>query len=376
MRSTGWVTAALVLITGTGLHAQEASALAGTWKRAKADGSAAGVYRFTAADGGLQGEMVDAQDGTCTVKLASAGDGLEGTATWKDSESGAELEVRWELRPRGENELKGRCEWKEWVFYDDGQAKVGSSGWDDYTFQRVTRVGLVTEGEAEEAFGSPVEDLAALRGGWVGAGGAWSVTVTEDGKWVDFTPVGHKLAERIRLENQRGTLRGGATLANSQGCQVELGLEDGALVGRSSWKDADLGDKGQSGWAPVKFTRIPRLDAGEAPAEAAPEPGEEGTIAGVWKRDDGLYLRLAAGPGKLEGDLVDRDGAVKARVSFEARGGLWVGRANWDGAEATWELSRAGDALTGRCEWLDAHEGAVVGRGWSARSFKRLRRVM
>lgn len=379
---------ATIFVAAAGLQAQEPAELAGTWKRTKAGGEPAGSYRLTASNGGLEGELTDPEEGTtCLVKLAVSGGEMTGTATWKDLENNDQLEVRWEFKLEGSTKATGRCEWKKWDFYDDG-AKVAESGWEDYTLERQVsrKIGLVTEGEdpGPVEAGMQVDDPAALVGGWLGPGGAWTLTISD--KWIDLHPVGHQLAERVRMEKKRDRggnqyLGGGATLANSQGCKVELALDsEGDLVGRASWREEGNPDES---WSPVKFTQIPDTDSGEGlPGDEvpAPEAGETTSIAGdageVWKREDGLYLRLKPGAGKLEGELTDKEGNLKARVTLEEQGGLWVGRANWEGAEATWELSRSGDALTGRCEWLDAHEGQVIARGWVARSFKKLRRVM
>ena len=379
---TRWVSIASLLIAAAAAPAQEPSELSGTWKRTKAGGEPAGVYRLTASNGGLEGELTDPEEGTaCLVKLALSGSDLTGTATWKDFENNDQLEVRWEFKLEGTDKATGRCEWKKWEFYDDG-ARVAESGWEDYVLERQAsrRIGLVTDGEdpgAPEA-GQQLDDPGYLVGGWVGPGGPWALSVSD--KWIDLQPVGHQLAERIRLERKNdGTLlKGGAILGNSQGCKVELVIDgEGDLVGRASWKEEQ---GGAEGWSPIKFEQIPDTDSGEGdPSEEveAPEPGETTSIANeVWKREDGLVLRLARGAGKLEGELTDRDGNVQARVTLEEQGGLWVGRANWEGAEAVWELSRQGDTLTGRCEWLDAHQGQVVARGWVPRSFKKLRKVM
>ena len=375
-----WMLLALSLLVGGGVRAQEAGQLAGAWKRTKVSGQGQpNVYRLEAKEGGLQGELLNAQDGSCKVELTLSGAELKGSARWEDESSGEALAVAWELKVESPDRLTGRCEYKVWEFFDDGQAKVSESGWEDYVFERVRRVGLVSEGVAEEApFGTPLEDQQQLVGGWVGPGGAWALTIVPGGEWMDLTPVGHQLAERIRLKDERGTLKGGATLPGGQGCEVELAFDEGALAGRSSWREEGLEGEGSQGWSPLRLERLPRIDQGEGAAPDAPAPGDEGSPGqvSVWRRDDGTYLRLREGPGGLEGDLVDRDGALKARVSLQARGGLWVGRANWDGAEANWELARQGDQLIGRCEWIDVHEGQVVARGWSARSFKKLRRVM
>jgi hypothetical protein len=368
--------AVVPLVLGAGAaRAQEAGELAGVWRRVKASGGGGDLYRLQAQDGGLTGELIGAEEGSsCTLQLTLTGGKLEGTATWKDAETGAELAVRWELQVQGPRQLRGRCEWKEWEFYADG-ARVAASGWEDYSFERQARVGLVTEGSADEPpFGNEIEDLAALEGGWEGPGGPWALTRVEGG-WIDLLPVGHELASRIRLKDERGTLRGGATLPGNEGCKVELAFDEGKLTGRASWREGS-GDAAVEGWSPLVLSRLPRTDAGATAAPEAPAPGEEGPLVGVWKRDDGLFLRLREGPGGLEGDLVDREGKLQARVSLQGQGGLWTGRANWDGAEAGWELARQGDELTGRCEWIDTWQGRVAARGWVGRTFKRLRRVM
>lgn len=378
-RSIGFWLAWAALSGLAAASAQDASQLAGTWKRTKVAGQGEpSLYRLTAEGSKLTGQLLNApEDGACSVELTLDGKQLTGTARWHDESTKEDLSVRWELTVAGPDKLTGRCEFKVWAFYDDGRVEVDESGWEDYVFERGKRVGLVTEGEAEEApFGSPVEDPSQLEGGWMGPGGAWALSRVPGGPWIDLTPVGHTLAQRIRVKDERGILKGGATLDGNEGCLVELAYDDGVLTGRSSWQEQ--GGEGNKGWSPLKLTRLPRIDAGSEPAPDAPAAGEGGSPGplSVWKRDDGLYLRLKEGPGGLEGDLVEKDGTLKARVSLQAKGGVWVGRANWDGAEANWELSRQGSELVGRCEWIDVHDGRVVARGWSARGFKQLRRVM
>ncbi len=106
----------------------------------------------------------------------------------------------------------------------------------------------------------------------------------------------------------------------------------------------------------------------------APSPGQ-GSLVGVWKRDDGLYLRVREEGGRVHGVLSDAEGLVHCRVRFQEEGGVWIGLANWERFESRWELSRGSAGLSGRSQWVDLLGDQVVASGWSPRSFVQLPRV-
>jgi hypothetical protein len=349
--------------------------LAGLWRRLPTqEAPDARYFRLAATADGLAGDCVNPPEGIqYHVALALKDGKLTGKATLDDS--GSKVDVAWDLTVKDADHLDGRSEYVMWN--DDGS--VAGRGWEPHGFERVARVGLVTDQEgAEEPYGDPIDDLPALAGGWAGPGGAWALAV-DRGK-ATLTPVGHHDGLTITLGLERGALRGTVTTAG-QATKVELALSEGKLEGRAEWvAGADLGDAAERGWAPVALTRLPRTDgsAAGAAAAAAPEPPEAGAAApldGVWRRDDGLFVRLHPEGGAVVGVLSDADGVVKARLHLEAKDGRFVGAANWDGVEARWELSATSAGLVGRCEWVDAADGRVVSRGWLARTFSALRRV-
>lgn len=351
--------------------AQSVEELAGTWRRVGGEENPKiGVYELQASAGALEGHMLNAPEGfTCDVSLADQGDGkLEGTATWTEAAVDQSIESSWELQVKDDHTLMGRCQWKVW----NADGSVADQGWDDYTFEKVTRVGLVVDGEdAEEPFGDPLPEPAQVFGGYRGPGGAWSIRLQlHDWK---ITPVGdHHPGVSITLQDNRGILTGKATLADGSVSDVELAWDDTAkgFSGRSSWTEGD-----KTGWAPLKFERLPRVDAGimGRPAES-PKPGED-DIAGVYKREDGLYLRLQGDTSAVTGDLVERDGTVHARVRLDNQGGIWKGTGNFDGTETAWELSLHGDHLSGCSEFVDQLDGQDVVRSRCVREFTRLKRI-
>ncbi len=368
-RHTALTLALLVLFAGSA-HAQSLEELEGVWKRLPAQGGGEARYLHLELNGSgaLEGPMVNpplAEEGiACSVALQLEGAQLTGDATWTEGDFAAT--ARWEFSVSSKDELRGRCEWLSW----EG-SEVFDRGWDEgMQMVRVPKVGWVTEGEAEAPFGDEIEDLAALTGGWLGPDGeGWAVVVT--GEQVSLTrKTGAPL--NMVLANERGTLRGVLAVDGVE-CQVELVFEagEGHLVGRSSWTAGPV-----TGWAPVAFTRLERSEVGPegVSAEAPVASGE--TPSGVWKRDDGLYLRFRQEAGELVGELLEKPGTVRARLRFAHKAGLWVGTANWGGYETTFELGLddAGQ-LIGRAEWVDLHQGQVVARGWSGRTFKALRRV-
>lgn len=349
-------------------RAQSAQELAGLWRRLPTNDSGEKFYRLAVgADGALEGVLLAPPEGLeCHVSLRVEGDKLVGAGAWIEGEHRAE--AKWELTLEGADEASGRVEWLDW----EG-GTVYERGWEQHRFERVARKGLVTtgDGQADEPFGDPIQDLTPLAGGWAGPGGPWALTV--DGTRARLTPVGHHDGLVIELQEERGVLRG---KVESLGTEVELAWSEGALEGRSAWVEGE-GEVAQRGWAAVSFTRLPRLDGVEGAGEAMePQPGDAAAILdGVWRRDDGLFLRLRPEGQAAVGVLSTKSGDVRCRVRLEGQGGRWIGAANWDGVEARWELALSDGALAGRCEWLDTHDGRVIARGWSGRAFKPLRRV-
>jgi hypothetical protein len=372
---------ALIALTAFALLAPAASAqdaptaadVAGLWERVKTTDSASKLYAFTANGDALEGEMLTPPQGmTCSVALALEDGTWKGAATFEEPDYDP-IVTAWEFS-YADGKLTGRSEWVSWD--DDGNE---SRGWEDHTFVRVASVGLVTEGSAEEApFGDPVDPLSALAGGWKGPGGAWELKV--DGTSVSLKPIGHMDEVLISLTDERGILRGHATLPGGGSCDVELALDEGRLNGRSSWiQGADLpeglADRAVKGWSPIGFERLERLEVGPADANAdAPAAGGD-ALSGVWKRDDGHYLRARVEAGEVVGVLCDADGNAQARLRFVHEAGVWVGTANWGDFETRWELSVGEGGLTGRAEWVDVHDGQVIARGWSGRTFTALQKV-
>ncbi len=365
---------ALLALASTAAVAQAQSAddLAGLWRRLPTQDSDEKFYRLAvSADGALEGVLLDPPEGLeCLLSLRVEGKKLVGVGAWVEGEHRAE--AKWELTLDATDKASGRLEWLDWE-----AGTIYERGWEQHRFERVARRGLVTtgDGQTDEPFGDPIERLAPLAGGWVGPGGPWALTV--DGSSARLTPVGHHDGVVVDLAVEGGALRGKVA---SLGTEVELAWSEGELQGRAAWVEGE-GDVAQRGWAPVTFTRLPRLDGVEGTGEATePQAGEpaQAALDGVWKRDDGLFLRLRPEGQAAVGVLSTASGEVRCRVRLEQAGGRWVGAANWDGVEARWELSSAGSdvgALGGRCEWVDAHEGRVVARGWSGREFRPLRRV-
>ncbi|MCO5166976.1 MAG: hypothetical protein M9894_11485 [Planctomycetes bacterium] len=367
MRQASFALGALLALASVA-SAQSARDLEGLWRRLPAGESGEKFYRLAAtSDDALEGALLDPPDGLeCHVALKVSGKKLTGAGTWVEGEHRAE--AKWELTLDAPGKASGRLEWLDW---EDGT--IHGRGWEPHRFERVARVGLVTEGDgqAEEPFGDPVDALEPLAGGWAGPGGAWSLEVT-GAKRARLVPVGHHDGQTIEVEVQRGVLRG--TVAGL-GTEVELAWSEGKLDGRAAWTEGQ-GEVSQRGWAAVTFTRLRRIDGVEgAGAASEPAAGEAAPLDGVWRRDDGLFLRLQPEGGQAVGVLSARDGAVRCRVRLEAKNGRWVGTANWDGVETRWELTASGGGVAGRCEWVDVHDGRVVSRGWAGRVFKPLRRV-
>lgn len=373
LRALGLAVVALALLAGSA-PAQTAADLAGTWKRLPTkDSPDVRYFRLAPAGEGLEGTLLNPPEKVeCKLALEVKGGKLTGAATWVFDGVAEKTTTSWDfaLDPKGQK-LSGR---NEVLIYSEADELEGKE-WEPRTLERVTRVGLVTTGEAEEAFGEPIADLPGLQGGWRGPGGGWAITV--EGGQVGLVPVGHSDGVRISVKDERGSLKGRASLPNGSS-DVELAMDDGKLAGRASWReqDASLGELAQAGWGPLSFERLPRLDPGTEAAPERPAAGEAGPLDGVWKRDDGRYLRVKVEGGQTVGVLSGKDGKPVCRVRLEEKSGVWEGAANWDGVEARWELVKAADgSLSGRCEWVDALDGRAVARGFAARKFAPMRRI-
>ncbi len=366
---------------------QSVEELEGVWMRPGLEG---GENRYlhlqVNGDGALEGPMVNpplAEEGIgCSLVLRLDEDGkVVGEATWTEQQWAER--AAWEFTIASADELRGRSEWLDWE-----EGKVWERGWDEHSLVRVPRVGWVTEGEGEAPFGDEVEDLTALQGGWLGPhGDGWALTVDGDRVTLRNMDVSsrdlihsHRTLNgtttgpmSVPLVHERGTFRGVVQIGGVES-QVELAYDaaEGVLVGRASWQAGPV-----QGWSPLRFTRLPRAEQGPAEASAEAPAASGATPHGVWKRDDGLYLRLRPEGQELVGELVERSGAVTARLRLQQQAGVWSGPANWGSYETTWELSLSEEdgTLSGRGQWVDLHEGQVVARGWSGRTFSALRRV-
>ena len=354
---------ATLLLVGAALVASAGEEdVLGVWKR---PGETDRYYVIEKTDAGLGGRLVNPPFATmsCSLELELVENELRGVCHWTEESEGKTYtaDTKWEFKI-GEA-LTGRAEAMDW----EGGV-VYHREWVAYTLERVARTGLVTEGEAGEAgFGEELGELANLAGGYTGPGGAWAASV--EGEELVLTPVGHHEGTTVRLKNERDTLRGEAKLADGSVSKLELGFNEGALAGRSSWNAGPV-----EGWSPLSFARLERTEASEGDA-SAPTAGE-GPIAGVWKRADGLYLRVRTdAAGATTGVLSDAAGAVKARLTLGEREGVWKGTVNWGDYETKLELAVAGDELKGRGQWADLSEGKLVATGWSGRSYKRLKRL-
>lgn len=356
-------TLAALLVLSAALSATAQDELAGVWKRT---GETERFYVIEKGADGFTGRLVNPpfESMVCTLALSDSKGKVSGKCHWveKADDTSYEADTAWDFTLTGDT-LTGRAEAMDW----EGGV-VYHREWVAYTLERVTRTGLVTEGEADEGegFGEEIGELSAFAGGWLGAGGAWGAAV--DGDELVLTAVGHREGVTIRLKNERGTLRGEAKLANGKTCKIELGFSEGALSGRTSWSAGPV-----EGWAPLSFKRLEGAlpDRVDAPA---PEAGS-GELSGVFKRDDGLYLRVSKKADGVTGVLCDKEGKVSARLTFTESGGIWTGTANWGDYETQWELAVGEDGIKGRCQWADTHEGKLIATGWGARTFTTLKRL-
>lgn len=359
LRNAALTVFALCAVTQSAL-AQSADEVAGVWVR---EGKTPRYYVLEKGEDGLTGKLSNPPFETmsCDLALKIENGRLVGSASWTEKVGDKEYKeaTAWEFKLSGD-ELRGRAEaidWEEGVVY--------SREWVDYTLKRVERKGLVTSGEAEEAFGEDPGALGAFVGGWKGPGGPWAASL--EGDTLTLTAVGHHDGVAIPLKNERGTFRGEAKIDGVVN-KLELGWSEEKLAGRSSWTAGPV-----TGWAPVSFERLTRTEVGSDKVDAP--AASEGPITGVWKRDDGLYLRVRNEGDAVKGALSEVGGKIVARVTFTQKDGVWHGLANWGSYETSWELSVAGGALTGRCEWVDLHDGKLVAKGWGGRTFTGLKRL-
>ena len=100
--------------------------------------------------------------------------------------------------------------------------------------------------------------------------------------------------------------------------------------------------------------------------------GDELHVARLQEGPQGLRPALDGTVGSV---LSRADGKAKCRLRFELKDGTWKGLANWGRYETKWELSVTADGLVGRAEWITVLKGKIVTRGWSGRTFTKLKRV-
>lgn len=396
MMRFGSALALVLAISGTAAAQTVPTAqdVVGLWKRlGNKETHTERYYNITLKPGGgLTGTLLNPpfDTMTCSLDLKVISNRVEGQCNWTEGKYKTYTKWAFTISPKGDR-LLGQSELIDW---EDG--KVYDRRWVDYTMVRVKKddlvadlkklgkkvddfagalkvlgyqvEGLVTEGKGEEAYGDAPKDLAVVAGGYAGPGGAWAATVA--GKRLLFDPIGHHDKYQIEVTDVRGTLKGSVTLPSGRKTKIELGwdADEKSLSGRVEWLAGPYG-----AWAPIKLTRLQRTEGGAAKAEKP--TASSGPLTGVWKRDDGLYLRVREEAGDTLGVLCKQDGKPLARIRFEQKSGIWVGTANWKGWESTWELGVDGDTLAGRCQWADLADGKVVARGWGGRTFTRLKRV-
>ncbi|MEZ6188943.1 MAG: hypothetical protein R3F62_28555 [Planctomycetota bacterium] len=370
------------LVCAPAWAAPDLADLEGRFKRINGEDQSESVLRFELAPDGeslkstLEG-LGDDLSCTGTFRFDKKGV-LRGWVRWVDDKYGTDAKVPWMFRFEDADKARGSCGWLD-TRYQPNDKRY--KGYTIYFLERLEgdetptsdgggeapsgeREGWLTaDGGGDTPSGETV-DADVLAGGWAGPAGPWSIEAR--GERLILEPVGHSSGVRLELEAE-GDLFAGDVTSGAGTQRVELAFDGDKLVGRSAWSAG-----GEEGWAPVEFTRLRRLDAGEPAGDDALPEGSEGEVAGAYRRDDGLYLRLND---EGVGELVQKDGGLTCRVSLRTQGGVLEGSANFDGVEARWELARTADGLVGRCEWVDVHDGTVIARGWSARSFERLKRA-
>jgi len=352
--------------------------LEGTFKRINSETKAETVLRLELDDDGvyLNGTLEGLpQDLECTGRFKLKGDVLRGWVRWVDTKYGTDSKVPWKFTFKDGDTARGSCGWLDTSFEpfkrgytiyflertEDAPASDSGSSFSSGT---VRRDGWQT-GDGGELPASEEINGGHLYGGWRGPGGPWLVN-SSDGESLTIKPVDHSEGVELRLQNEDGVWRGEVSYDGGTS-EVELAWTGERLVGRSSWSEGD-----DQGWAPLSFERLERIDLGHPSEVYSVDPGSDAEIAGAYKREDGLYLRLDANG---EGELVAKDGTRSCRVRLENQDGVWTGTANWDGVETKWELARTDDGLEGRSEWVDHDGGTVVVRGWSKRAFQKLERA-
>ena len=338
----------------TGSVPGDLSALAGTYRALGEEWSAA-----------VEGGELVVRGTSATLTLRKQGSLLLGSAALNGGQT-VEVEL---VADAGA--LAGRVEWRDASWLGSNAER----GWGSLRLEPAQRIGLVTDGQSEAPFGDPIDDLAGLAGGWEGLGGAWRVEV--EGDALVLTPVGHRDGVVVRVTDDRGTLRGEAELPQSETCRVELAWSGDALVGRSEWREG-----ARSGWGEVEFTRLERVGDTEAPA-----PQLSGTLpeSGVFKAEDGTFLRVQQRDGSLQASWTDAQGVSVAPVTGRAEADRWILEVQVGGVQTAefrrggvqlrWEVCASGDDLDVVAEWADLRAGSAIARGTCGRHLQRLQRL-
>lgn len=373
--------------------------LVGTWKR---DDGRLVRLDWDAQAGEITGTMLEPPENDVThlkygvkIRLHREGNKVTGKAIWRDTNPKTkgfpaapdfwEADALWELELVAPGKLKGRSEGLSF-----GWGKVTDKAWDNHELDRLPFVTLGGAGKAPERVeaAQPIDE-AALAGTWKANTGAIVRFKQQDaGYLIDRVSGSGAFPASIRVTNEANVLRGLASWDGGAETKVELRLTaPGRLEGRAESVEGEK-ETAQRGWAPFALERLARLDGATthaAAAEPAPlPPAAAGPLASnLFKRDDGLYLKLTPTATGYTGELVSKTKEVHAKLELApGPDNKLVGKAIFevDGApvEAKWELSPQPDgSLDARCEWLDwdaASKSAPL-RGMSGRKFKPLRRV-
>ncbi|MBI3722647.1 hypothetical protein HY251_01635 [bacterium] len=385
----------LVSILGAPAWAEDMQAadLAGTWKRDAGEGETARLIKLEAGSSPdeLVGKMLNAPEAApgkpygVEIHLRLSGNKLEGAATWieenpKKGQPGQQDEwradARWDLTVDSQDKLSGKTEWLSW-----GRGKVEKKGFDNHTFTRLAVLSLGGKGTAPASVeaGLPIDEKA-VAGCWRTSLGSVVTIKAKDGGFVAERVKGGPPAT-IKLANDGNILRGSVTLGNLT-AQVELKLASpGRLEGRCERVEGDDASSAKKSWEPLELDVLARIDgagASDADAPALGAGAQGASLALDSKRDDGLYLKLTARGSGYEGELVSKADGVRAKVVLSpGSDGKLTGTVTWkDGAETHWELAPQADGtIEARCEWVDWDGKSAVGRGFTARKFKPLRKA-